>query len=125
MTWVYELQMPINGLAKSSPFRPVARKTFHKGVKRVQEVLKMMEEKPLNLTPYKKRIEERSGKIPKGQKWFLLKTRRGLGAVNPPDGEFLQSAWMSFAELIDQSVQFRVPIYEALNGAFFTAKESA
>jgi hypothetical protein len=50
-----------------------ARKTFHNTVKRVLEILKVMaSDKPLDLSSWKTRIEERSGKIPKGQKWFLL-----------------------------------------------------
>jgi DNA-directed RNA polymerase specialized sigma24 family protein len=50
-----------------------AVKNFHNAVKRVLEILKTMEqEKPIDLSKWKTQIEERSGKIPKGQKWFLL-----------------------------------------------------
>ena len=43
------------------------------------EVLKVMDQdKPLDLSHYNKQIEERSGKIPKGQKWFLLNKLFGI-----------------------------------------------
>ena len=38
----------------------------------------MDSDKPLDLSRYKKQIEERSGKIPKGQKWFLLNKLFGI-----------------------------------------------
>ena len=56
-----------------------ARKTYHNAVNRVLEILKAMDsDKPLDLSQYKKQIEERSGKIPKGQKWFLLNKLFGI-----------------------------------------------
>jgi hypothetical protein len=56
-----------------------ARKTFHNGVNRLLEILKAMDsDKRLDMTHYEKQIEERSGKIPKGQKWFLLNKLFGL-----------------------------------------------
>jgi DNA-directed RNA polymerase specialized sigma24 family protein len=56
-----------------------ARKTFYNAVNRVLEILKVMDsDKPLDLSRYKKQIEERSGKIPKGQKWFLLNKLFGI-----------------------------------------------
>jgi hypothetical protein len=38
----------------------------------------MDSDKPLDLARYKKQIEERIGKIPKGQKWFLLNKLFGI-----------------------------------------------
>jgi hypothetical protein len=56
-----------------------ARKTYHNAVNRLLEILKAMDsDKPLDLSHYKKQIEERSGKIPKGQKWFLLNKLFGI-----------------------------------------------
>jgi hypothetical protein len=56
-----------------------AVKTFHNGINRVLEILKAMgSEKPLDLSRWKTQIEERSGKIPKGQKWFLLNKLFGI-----------------------------------------------
>jgi hypothetical protein len=54
-------------------------KTFHNGIKRVLEILKVMDsDKPLDLSRYNKQIEERSGKLSKGQKWFLLNKLFGI-----------------------------------------------
>ena len=56
-----------------------AIKTFHNGIKRVLEIIKVMDQdKPLDLSRWKTQIEERSGKIPKGQKWFLLNKLFGI-----------------------------------------------
>ena len=64
--------------AKYDTSPDTARKIYHNGVKRVLELLKMMDDRPPDLSPYKKRIEERSGKILKGQKWFLLNKLFGV-----------------------------------------------
>jgi hypothetical protein len=43
--------------------------TEHNAVRRVLEIMKAMDqEKPRDLSKWKTQIEERSGKIPKGQK---------------------------------------------------------
>lgn len=56
-----------------------ARKTYHNAVNRLLEILKAMDsDKPLDLSQYRKRVEERSGKLPKGQKWFLLNKLFGI-----------------------------------------------
>jgi hypothetical protein len=55
-----------------------AIKTYHNAVKRVLELLKMMDAKPRAMEQYQKQIEERSGKLPKGQKWFLLNKLFGI-----------------------------------------------
>jgi DNA-directed RNA polymerase specialized sigma24 family protein len=56
-----------------------ARKTYHNAIKRLLEILKAMDsEKPVDLSRYRKQIEERSGKISKGQKWFLLNKLFGI-----------------------------------------------
>jgi hypothetical protein len=42
-----------------------AQGTYHKAVERVLEILNLMEsDKPLDLSHYRKRMEERSGRIP-------------------------------------------------------------
>jgi DNA-directed RNA polymerase specialized sigma24 family protein len=55
-----------------------ARKTYHNAIRRLQEILKLMDEKSRGLAQYQKQIEERSGKLPKGQKWFLLNKLFGV-----------------------------------------------
>jgi len=55
-----------------------ARKIYHNGVKRVLELLQMMDAKPRAMEQYQKQIEERSGKLGKGQKWFLLNKLFGV-----------------------------------------------
>jgi hypothetical protein len=54
-----------------------AWKTFHNAVKRVLEILKAMD-KRLGMSHCTKQIEKRSGKLPKGQKWFLLNKLFGV-----------------------------------------------
>ena len=50
-----------------------APKIFHNGVKRVTEILMLMDrEKPVDVSQFRRQIEERSGKIPKAQKFYLL-----------------------------------------------------
>ena len=50
-----------------------ARKTFRNAVNRLLEVLKIMDsDKPLDLSRWKTQIEERSGRLSKGQRWFLM-----------------------------------------------------
>jgi hypothetical protein len=49
--------------------KEAARKTYHNEIKRLLEILKTMDsEKPVDISRYRKQIEARSGKIPKGQK---------------------------------------------------------
>ena len=56
-----------------------AVKTFHNAVKRVLEIMKVMDQdKPRDLSKWKTQIEERSGKFPEGQKWFLLNKLFGI-----------------------------------------------
>ena len=56
-----------------------AVKTFHNAVKRVLEIMKAMDQDKLrDLSKWKTQIEERSGKIPKGQKWFLMNKLFGI-----------------------------------------------
>ncbi len=59
--------------------KDTARKTYHNAIKRLLEILKTMDsEKPVDLSRCRKQIEARSGKIPKGQKWFLLNKLFGI-----------------------------------------------
>jgi len=44
----------------------------------VLELLKIMDEKPRAMEQYQKQIEERSGKLGKGQKYFLLNKLFGV-----------------------------------------------
>jgi DNA-directed RNA polymerase specialized sigma24 family protein len=56
-----------------------ARKTYHNAIKRLLEILKAMDgDKRLDLSQYQKQMEDRSGKMPKGQKWFLLNKLFGV-----------------------------------------------
>jgi DNA-directed RNA polymerase specialized sigma24 family protein len=57
-----------------------ARKTYHNAVRRLQEVLEVMDsgEVTKQVDYWKKRVEERSGSLPKGQKWYLLNKLFGL-----------------------------------------------
>jgi hypothetical protein len=53
--------------------KDTARKTYHNAIKRLLEILKAIDsEKPVDLSRYRKQIEERSGKIPKGSKIFSI-----------------------------------------------------
>jgi len=54
-------------------------KVYHNAVNRLLEILKEMDSKKWTDTAkWKERIEARSGKIPKGQKWFLLNKLFGI-----------------------------------------------
>lgn len=55
-------------------------KRYSYATKRLLEVLKIMDSKieKDRKAKYLKRVEERSGKIPKGQKWYLLNKLFGL-----------------------------------------------
>jgi len=54
--------------------RDAAIKIYHAATKRLLEVLEALDGKKdlRNLDHWKKQVEERSGSLPKGQKWFLL-----------------------------------------------------
>jgi hypothetical protein len=56
-----------------------AQSTYRNAMDRVLEILNLMEsDKPLDLSHYRKRMEERSGRIPKDQKYFLLNKLFGV-----------------------------------------------
>ena len=57
-----------------------ARGTYHNAVNRVLEVLKAMDQANAvgKKEQYAKRTEERSGKLPRGQRWYLLNKLFGL-----------------------------------------------
>jgi hypothetical protein len=56
-----------------------ALKTFHNAVNRLLEILKAMDsDRRLDMTHYQKQIEERSGRLSKGQRWFLMNKLFGL-----------------------------------------------
>lgn len=54
--------------------RDAAIKIYHAATKRLLEVLEALDGKKdlRNLDHWKKQVDERSGSLPKGQKWFLL-----------------------------------------------------
>ena len=54
--------------------RDAAIKIYHAATKRLLEVLEALDGKKdlRNFDHWKKQVEERSGSLPKGQKWFLL-----------------------------------------------------
>ena len=58
-----------------------ARKTYHNAVNRLREVIKAMDTGEVpnkKVDNWKKQVEERSGSLPKGQKWYLLNKLFGL-----------------------------------------------
>ena len=58
-----------------------ARKTYHNAVRRLREVLEVMDtgEVPTKQVDYwRRKVEARSGSLPKGQKWYLLNKLFGL-----------------------------------------------
>lgn len=61
--------------------RETAIKTYHNALNRLSDIIQAMDN-PTGITKqtefWKKKVEERSGKIPKGQKWFLLNKLFGL-----------------------------------------------
>ena len=66
---------------KYSMTKETAVKTYHNAVRRLGEVITAMDtgEVPTKQVDYwKKRVEERSGSLPKGQKWYLLNKLFGL-----------------------------------------------
>jgi hypothetical protein len=60
--------------------KETAVKTYHNAVRRLGEVIKAMDsgEVTKQVDYWKKRVEERSGSLPKGQKWYLLNKLFGL-----------------------------------------------
>ena len=58
-----------------------ARKTYHNAVRRLGEVITAMDTRKVpnkKLAYWKKQVEQRSGSLPKGQKWYLLNKLFGL-----------------------------------------------
>ena len=57
-----------------------ARKTYHNALNRILAVLEAMDKGKITkqIDFYKKQVEDRSGKFPKGQKWYLLNKLFGL-----------------------------------------------
>jgi hypothetical protein len=57
-----------------------AIKVYHKAVNRVLDVLQIMDQgkEARKREQYVKQTEERSGKLPKGQRWYLLNKLFGL-----------------------------------------------
>ena len=57
-----------------------AIKVYHNSMKRVFAVLEAMDRANAvgNFAPWEKRVQERSGTLPKGKKWFLLNKLFGL-----------------------------------------------
>jgi hypothetical protein len=57
-----------------------ARKVYHNAVKRVLSVLGYMDKANAvgNFDFWKEKVEERSGTLPKGQRWFLMNKLRGI-----------------------------------------------
>ena len=80
-----------------------ARKTYHNAVNRLREVITAMDtgEVPTKQVDYwKKRVEERSGSLPKGQKWYLLNKLFGLRPSEIAELEGLDKKSSSVRQLI-------------------------
>ena len=80
-----------------------ARKTYHNAVNRLREVIKAMDtgEVPNKKVDYwKKQVEERSGSLPKGQKWYLLNKLFGLRPSEIAELEGLDKRSNSVRQLI-------------------------
>jgi hypothetical protein len=70
-----------------------AQSTYRNAMDRVLEILNLMEsDKPLDLSHYRKRMEERSGRIPKDQKYFLLNKLFGVMPSEIAEMEGLKGA---------------------------------
>jgi hypothetical protein len=80
-----------------------ARKTYHNSINRVLAVINAMDTgqvptKQINF--WKKRIEERSGSLPKGQKWYLINKLFGLRPSEIAEMEGLDKKSSSVRQLI-------------------------
>jgi DNA-directed RNA polymerase specialized sigma24 family protein len=70
-----------------------AQGTYRNAMDRVLEILNLMEsDKPLDQSHYRKRMEERSGRIPKDQKYFLLNKLFGVRPAEIAEMEGLKGA---------------------------------
>jgi DNA-directed RNA polymerase specialized sigma24 family protein len=88
--------------------KDTARKTYHNAIKRLLEILKAMDgDKRLDLSQYRKQVEERSGKLPKGQKWFLLNKLFGIMPSEIAEMEGLQGSSVVRQLIIRVSDQLR------------------
>ena len=82
--------------------KETAVKTYHNAVNKLREVIKAMDGgKITRQTEYwKKRVEERSGRIPKGHKWYLLNKLFGLRPSEIAELEGLDKRSSSVRQLI-------------------------
>jgi hypothetical protein len=80
-----------------------ARKTYHNSIKRVLAVIHSMDNGQVptkQVDFWKKRVEERSGSLPKGQKWYLLNKLFGLRPAEIAEMEGLDKKNSSVRQLI-------------------------
>ena len=79
-----------------------ARKTYHNAINRVLAVLEAMDQgtKTRKMDQYIKQIEQRSGSLPKGQKWYLLNKLIGLRPSEIAEMEGLDKKSSSVRQLI-------------------------
>ena len=80
-----------------------ARKTYHNAVRRLREVITAMDtgEVPTKQVDFwKRKVEERSGSLPKGQKWYLLNKLFGLRPSEIAEMEGLDRKSNSVRQLI-------------------------
>ncbi len=79
-----------------------AIKIYYAATKRLFEVLEAMDGKRdmRNLDHWKKRVEERSGHMPKGQRWFLLNKLFGLRPSEIAEMEGMDKRSSSVRQLI-------------------------
>ena len=79
-----------------------ARKTYHNAINRVLTVLEAMDRgtKTRKMDQYIKQIKQRSGSLPKGQKWYLLNKLFGLRPSEIAEMEGLDKNSSSVRQLI-------------------------
>jgi hypothetical protein len=80
-----------------------ARKTYHNSIKRVLAVINAMDTGQVltkQVDFWKNRVEERSGSLPKGQKWYLLNKLFGLRPSEIAEMEGLEKKSSSVRQLI-------------------------
>lgn len=86
-----------------------ASNIYHHAVKRILEVLEIMDqgEAVRKKTQYAKQVEERSGSLPKGQRWYLLNKALGLMPSEIADLEGLKGSSSVRQLIIRTSDQLR------------------
>jgi hypothetical protein len=105
-----------------------AIKIYHAAGKRLRQVIEAMDDPKgvRNLDHWKKQVKERSGNIPKGQKWYLLNKLLGLRPSEIAEMEGLDKRSSSVRQLIirvsDQLKAGEIRLIETTPGEAEAAK---